>query len=405
MEKKPFVVDVDGHVTEPTDLWQKYLESEYRARAPRMIKTDKGVEGLFVENKPCIELLWGIFGLLSGIGHKVEELYEAGRYPYNHPAVTHPGSYDGKARIDAMDKQGLDMAFIYPTLSLFWDSEVEDFKLAAACARAYNRWAWDFCQNNPERMKPVAHIHLGDVNEAVKEVKRVAKEGFPGVFISPKQYNGHPYPGDPYYDPFWAAAQECNLPVGIHITFPQTEATWAGSGYPATGFPSFAWWFLQNRPMIVQQSFSTLFTLGTLAKFPDLRVLVVEATGSWITNFLERLDSKYKFVGHAEVDLKMLPSEVFKRNCWISMDADEESVRDIVPTIGADKILFASDFPHSDGCERPVEETKEALTGLSDDALSRILGGNAMDAYSGIGRGSARSKAAGTSATESRPAV
>lgn len=380
MSEELFAVDVDGHVCEPPDLWQKYLEPQYRARAVRIEKTSQGLEGLFIDDQPCIEVLRGLMAVFSCVGHSFDDILQRGGYLQ--PEVSHPGAYDPQARLRIMDEQRLKTAFIYPTLGLFWPCEVRDFALAAACARAYNHWVDDFCQTDQARLKPIAQIHLGDVQEAVREVRRVAKRGFSGVFVGPKVYQTeHPFLGDPVYDPFWAEVQECNMSVGIHVMFPQEDFTWAGTGYPQTGLPSFGWYALVEVAKPVQTAFTGLMTCGVFNKFPRLKVLLVESTAGWIANCLERLDSKHKVIGRLERGSTLLPSELFARNCWITMDADEKTVRDIAPRVGAEKFLFASDFPHIDACLHPVEEAEEALSGLPAEAVRKILAGNALDIY------------------------
>lgn len=372
-------VDADGHVCEPVDLWQKYLEPKYRSRAVRLEETPQG-EGLFIDDQRCIELLSGKYALFSGVGHPIEKQVRAGRYL--HPEITHPGAYEPRARLEVMDQQGIDIAFLYPTLGLFWPCEVRDFELAAACSRAYNDWIHEFCQADPARIKPIALIHLGDVTEAVKEVRRVAKLGFAGVYVGPKVFhNGHPFLGDSYYDLFWAEVQECNLTAGVHIVFPQEEFTWRGSGYPESGLFGMDWFALVNIAQPIQKALASMMTCGTFYKFPRLRVILAEAKAGWIANFLEQLDSKYKLVGYLERDLKMLPSEFFARNCWIGIDADERTVKTVIDLVGPEKFLFASDFPHGDAHFYPIEETEESLAGLPDPTIERILRKNALEAY------------------------
>jgi len=380
-KKRSLAIDADGHVCEPVDLWQKRLEPKYRDRGVRVAKTSDGTEALLIDDKPCIEILWNRMAFLSSVGHSSDEVIEASSYL--NPKVTHLGAYEPKARLQALDEQQMEAAFLYPTLGLFWPSEVRDFKLAAACARAYNDWIYDFCQTDTARLKAIAQIHLGDVDEAVKEVHRVAKLGFPGLFTGPKVYhNGHPFLGDPYYDPFWAAVQECDLPVSIHIMFPQEDFSWKESGYPEEfGFGSIGWYALTNVQQPVIRAITSLLACGVFQKFPKLKVLLMETHAGWVGNYLERLDSKYKFIGWLEKDLKIMPSELFKKHCWVGMDADEKTAKDAIPYIGEDRILFASDFPHGDATLHPVEEAREALEGLSEKTIEKIMSRNILEVY------------------------
>ncbi|MGH7965350.1 MAG: hypothetical protein ACRERD_26660 [Candidatus Binatia bacterium] len=87
MSEQLFAVDVDGHVCEPPSLWQEYLEPQYRARAVRIEKTSQGLEGLFIDDQPCIELLRGIMAVFSSVGHSFDKVIQHGAYLY--PEVSH----------------------------------------------------------------------------------------------------------------------------------------------------------------------------------------------------------------------------------------------------------------------------------------------------------------------------
>jgi predicted TIM-barrel fold metal-dependent hydrolase len=383
MAGKTPVVDADGHVCEPTELWQTYLESKYRDRAVEFKKDDRGREHLVMDGRPCAEALVGMYGLFSGLGSSdYEALFRKGYFGYNDPDITHPGAYEPKARLEIMNKQGIDIAYIYPTLGLFWDAHITDGKLGAACARAYNNWALDFCSHDPNRLRPIAHTPLFDADEAVQELQRLAKLGVPGVFIGPRAYNnGHPFIGDPYYDKFWATAQDLDIPVGIHITFPDQFTMDERSPEKTHGFPSRGLFTLATIGYPVQEAFTGLICAMVFDRFPRLKILLLETTASWLPNWLERMDNKFNGLTQMVLPLSMKPSEYFQRQCWIGIDSDEKVLASVVPMIGADKLLFASDFPHADAHIDPVTEAEESLAPLSRETKERILGGNVLDVY------------------------
>jgi predicted TIM-barrel fold metal-dependent hydrolase len=110
----------------------------------------------------------------------------------------------------------------------------------------------------------------------------------------------------------------------------------------------------------------------------------LEANGGWIVPWLERLDH------HAEVFswdvpwLKRAPSEYFRRQCWISFDPDESTLAFSAdsPLCGADRIIWASDYPHPDAKFPGVTaELAEAMEGLTDEQRARIAGANAVELY------------------------
>ncbi|MGE0825869.1 MAG: hypothetical protein AB7P18_27570, partial [Candidatus Binatia bacterium] len=112
------VVDADGHILEPPDLWTKYIDPQYRDRAIRIDHDANGWEVLMFDNKPA-EVVRGTLGALGGVGMDAEELLIPGKKTYMDGCPL--GSYDPKARLEVMDKEVIDIALLYPTISIFWE--------------------------------------------------------------------------------------------------------------------------------------------------------------------------------------------------------------------------------------------------------------------------------------------
>ncbi len=203
-------VDADGHILEPPDLWQKNLESKFKDRALGLARDKEGVESFIVEGH-FSETSRGL-GIAAAFGQPGEVAFSNEFSYLDGP----PGAYDPHARVKLLDEEGIDAAVLYPTLGLLWEGEVNDAELALAYCRVYNDWITAFCRPYPDRLYPVAHISLMDVERAAAELKRVAKLGIKGVMLTPWPANGKAY-GDTYYDPFWAVAQELGVPVGLHV--------------------------------------------------------------------------------------------------------------------------------------------------------------------------------------------
>ena len=207
------MIDADGHILEPPDLWTRYLESKYKDRAIRMEKDQSGVEFFVIDGRPSANLR-GVGPAVAGIGQPYQEIATSGTFSYFDGPK---GAYEPTSRLRLMDEEGLDVAVLFPSLGLTWEVEVKEAELAAAYARAYNNWIIDFCETNPQRLIPVAHISLLDINEGVKEVKRVAKLGVKGAFMRAAPPSQIPY-WDRAYDTFWAALQEADMPIGFHVS-------------------------------------------------------------------------------------------------------------------------------------------------------------------------------------------
>lgn len=371
-------VDADGHVLEPPDLWERYLEPRYRARALRMRKDEGGSEYLEIDGRPSklvrnnMPLGLGAMDRWAGI---VMEREPTGLgYVDNAPL----GGMDPKERLARLDLENIERAFIYPTLGVLWVAEAEDEDLTQAYLRAYNRWIVDFCADSGGRLIPIAQLSLGDPEAAERELRRVAGAGVPGVWVPPFVVNRKSV-GHPDHHRVFAAAAELGLPLGIHPAF---EPRWAAPGRSAdmTGFRS-TFFINVTAADAVRHAFTTLFQYGVFDLFPELRVVVLESGGSWIGYWLDRMDAVFASPQGCMVPLKEKPSTYFRRQCWISADPDESTLAAVIPIVGADRFFWASDFPHPDHPPDYVEHLDRLVAALPAAARAGVLGANVLRAY------------------------
>jgi predicted TIM-barrel fold metal-dependent hydrolase len=296
--------------------------------------------------------------------------------------MSRPGGHDPVARLVDMDAEGIDVAVLYPTAMLTWIEEADIF--GAAC-RAYNNWLHDYCAAAPERLFPVALVPLQDADAAITEMRRaVADLGAKAVMIRPASYLDGRKLNDPVYDRFWAAAAALDCPIGVH---PSPHGDMANScrllGL-ADGVVD------PTQGLALRQGLTNAFDLqmavayfvlgGICERHPGLRVAFLEGTGGWIVPMLQRFDHQFEIFGSS--DQTMLPSEVFARQCMISFDPDEVALAFTAEHLGAEKLLWASDYPHPDAkIPGVVEELMEAVKSLPDESQRQIVGATARSFY------------------------
>ncbi|MGE4091608.1 MAG: amidohydrolase family protein [Candidatus Binatia bacterium] len=368
------VVDADGHILEPPDLWTKYIDPQYRDRAIRIDHDANGWEVLMFDNKPA-EVVRGTLGALGGVGMDAEELLIPGKKTYMDGCPL--GSYDPKARLEVMDKEGIDIALLYPTISIFWEGWVNDPKLATAYTRAYNRWLVDFCSYDKKRLFPVAHISLIDPEGAVEETIRAKKDGCVGVYLSPDMVaRGHKHFDDPSFVRFWETVQDLDMPVGFHVVV-RDDPSWNEWIRKDADFGLFNFTFLA---IDVMAGFTQMMSLAMFEQYPRMKCTVLESGANWISAWLDRMDHKY-IPMKSRTKLKMKPSEYFYRQCVVSADPDETMTADVVKHIGADYFVWASDYPHIDSSFGVAQEIRERIEPLPLDAQRKVLGGNAIRFY------------------------
>lgn len=332
------VMDSDMHVMEPPDLWERYIEPEFKGQCPRGLT--EGVRDLRIvgpDGKP-----WGM-PVVEDRPHRppgqvyaaTEELFR----PYSERGWT------SEVQLGAMDEEGIDVAVLYPSRGLHALSKSDiDPRLAAALARAYNNWLYDFCRADPTRLVGAGMISPFSIEDAVAETRRCVKElGFKAVFLRANVANGRNW-HDPYYEPLWSALEELDVALGFHES--------AASAVRQVGdqFGSnFMLRHLFSHPVELMMAASSMCSGGVLERHPKLRVAFLEGNCSWLPWFLWRLDEHWELFGDVWArELKMRPSRYFERQCFASVEPDEEPVKYVIEHMGSECLVFSTDFPHID---------------------------------------------------------
>jgi predicted TIM-barrel fold metal-dependent hydrolase len=365
------VIDADGHILEPLNLWTDYMDPAFRDRAPRLQRDHDGKERLLIGEK-MLGSERGM-GALGAVGARDGTVVVDDALEYSDGRK---GGFDPHARIPDMDLDGIDAAFLYPSIGLFAGS-VEDTKLSAAICRAYNRWLADYCKPYPDRLFGVAMLPMQDVELAIEEMRFARRElGMSGIFLRPNPYNNKMV-HHPDYDRFWAAVEDCDVAVGFHEG--------GSSGMPQVGLDRFdtrGARHIVTHTMEMMMACLSMIWGGVCDRHRKLRVGFLEAGGGWIVPWLERMDRHYVDQGFNDSGLSMKPSEIFQRNCWISFEPVEGSIKVLADYIGAHKILWATDYPHPDGFfpGAPAMMQKN-LEGLSAETKQQVMAGGAKGFY------------------------
>ncbi|HYR96088.1 MAG TPA: amidohydrolase family protein [Candidatus Binatus sp.] len=371
-------VDADGHVLEPPDLWDRYLEPRYRDRPMGVRRDAEGLEYLEIagqSSKMVRRNLPAGLGAMDLIGGITTDRARTGLGYLDNAGL---GAWDAKERLERLDREHLDLAILYPTLGVLWEAECEDLELAQAYTRAYNRWIVEFCAQGGGRLIPIAHISLGIPEEAERELERAARDGVKGVFVAPFVMT-RKAPGHPDHHRVFRLAEEIGLPVGIHPTF---EPFWAAPGrFGRMTDASLSFIINVTAADAVRHAFTSMFQFGVFGKFPRLKVVVLESGAGWIGYWLERMDAVYASPLGRNVPLDEKPSTYFQRQCWISCDPDERSLAGVIPLVGERRFFWASDFPHPDHPPEYVKELAELVELLPPSARNPLLGDNVREAY------------------------
>jgi uncharacterized protein len=376
-------IDADGHILEPSDLWERYLEPQFRERALRIVCDADGLEEIEIDGRRSVTATKGMPSLLGVMG--ASDLTSIALDPdrtYESEAAY--GSMDPAERLRLLDAEGLDAAVLYPTLGLLWEAELDDPELSQAYTRAYNRWICEFCSDSGGRLVPTAHLSLTDPTAAAAELERAVGEGARGCFVLPFTH-GRRALAHPDHDRVFATAQDLDVVFAIHPGF---EPDWAkGERFTGTNWTGERLQLLEavRGPDGVRHQFATFFDLAVFDRFPRLKLLVLESGGGWIGHYLDRMDAVY---GHTPIGtglaLEHTPSDYFRERCWISCDPDERTLGPLMSEYGADRFLWASDYPHADHTPDYLHDLENLARGLPEHDRRQFLGDNARSLF-GIG--------------------
>ena len=373
IKRFPFdgTIDADGHILEPPDLWETYLEAEHQPRALRIGVDDNGYEYLEINGRPSVRSRRGSLGLLGAMGEEDMRPSPERRYADNMPF----GSCDPGERLALLEQENLECALLYPTIGLLWEVELDDPVLSLAYARAYNRWIADFCRDSGGRLVPIAQLTLLDPEGSAAELERAVKDGCKGAWVNPFNHRRIIH-GDAAHDVLFAKCCELDVPLAIHPTFTPHGAADGIFDWPREGR---AWGEAIWLRAIVQQALISFFSLGTLERFPGLRLGVLEAGSGWIGALLDRLDA---FSDSLNLSGKR-PSatELFRRQCFISGDPDETAAPHVIDHVGAECFMWATDYPHPDHPHTWVDDLTRYAQALPADTRAKVLGGNVKRIY------------------------
>lgn len=354
------IFDADQHMYETAEALTKFLPERYRhavqyaqiGRQTRIIINNKVTD--FIPN-PTFERVAApgaherFFAGENAEGLTLREMQG--------PAIDAPAATrNPEDRVKELDRQGVVEALNYPTLaSLVEHSSADDPQLTLAIIHALNQWMvehWTF--NYADRVFSTPIINLSEVDAAQRELEYILEHGAKVALIKPGPVNGlHGWrsPALPEFDPFWRDVEAAGLPIVLHASFPPLT-DYVGLWEPPhtqnfMAMSAFRWMVLGHRE--IADMITSLICHGTLTRFPKLRIASVENGSGWIFplfNDFEDLAKKMpqNFPEH--------PHEVFRRNIWVS-PFWEGCVSDVVNTVGWDRVLFGSDYPHPEGLAEP----------------------------------------------------
>jgi uncharacterized protein len=356
----------------PKDLWTSRLPKALLDRAPHVEERDG--RSVWV----CNGETWGSWaGTQRPTGPKANfNAFDRGGVDESEMRPANP-----KLRLQDMDRDGVEAQVMFgPVTSM----GIEDQELRDACICAYNDWLIEFCANSPDRLIGVAMLPPEDPSGAAREVYRLAQTGvikqanFQVARATPRLH-------DPAWEPLWQAYEETGLIMSWHVF------VFFRTGPEAPEFGKTAGVFTNTKMFVSQflDPFVDLYAWGILERHPKLRLVMAESGLGWLPWVVQELDYRHWRLWEAKeyweqrggIDLQMKPSELFKRQVYVTFQEDYVAMK-LLEFYGEGNVLWASDYPHPDSTWPNSQKVVEKQMGsLAQETRRRLTHDNAAGLY------------------------
>lgn len=289
---------------------------------------------------------------------------------------------NSEARIKILDDQGLDAIWLFPTLGVLYEELLKhDTEAVKVQFRAFNRWLdEDWGCNFQGRIFGSPYISLCDVDFACEELEWALSRGARTVVMRPAAAwtanNGVLSPADSYFDPFWSRVNEAGITVVVHAA----DSGYTTHGYVKDGFSSDGLTSTMapnikhfNIERAAYDFLATLCYEKLFERFPNLRIASIENGAEFLPDLFRKMKQsrdRLAVTGYYKED----PADMFREHVWIN-PFWEDDVYEVEECMGADRVIFGSDWPHIEGMPNPLDYVAE-LTKFDDVKKKKILRDN-----------------------------
>jgi predicted TIM-barrel fold metal-dependent hydrolase len=360
--------DGDNHYYEPRDAFTRYIEPRFRERAVRVIDTAEGKPQIWIGDREFhfLDDTFASFEKTVRPGSLREFLKSLGSERLVEPESVEipmdPAFQNRDARLARMDEQGVEAAFLFPTLGVCVEHFLRgDPALSYANLRAFNRWldeTWGYAWKGRIFASPV--ISLLDPDEALRDLEDVLAKGARLINVRTGPAGGHS-PADPIFDRVWSLANEAKLAIAYHVGeagYNELMSThWGEAANPASHHQSAFQWVCMYGDRPIMDTVVALVMGNFFGRFPNVKVLSVENGSLWVPYLLKAMD-KMKGMGRNGPwiggRVHGRASEIFKQHVYVN-PYHEEDHKALADLIGVEHVVFGSDYPHAECVPHPEE--------------------------------------------------
>ena len=376
MEQARFF-SADSHVNEPPEAWNR-IPQNLRVRGPHFVQDPPGLKGLYIvfeghEPDPVgMTFTAGADKEEGGIRNVIENFtWDQWR-----------GPWDPVARLGDMDRDGVKMEVLYPSMGRnLYSLKGGELPLQKAGLEAYNDWMLDYCRTAPDRLIGICLLSALDVDWSVQELNRCIKLGHKGALLPSELPDGDSY-AEPRFNRLWESAQDLGVPIHFHAGVIQGKdrSRLKEVSKLERGCNSVRRAILEPLTVVTHLIFG-----GVLERYSRLRIVLAEYDICWVHPFMTKMDASW-MKGRSQTrnlsKLSLLPSELLRRQVYITFQEDRIGVLGADVFAMADKYMWASDYPHGNSTwPRSREAVRVQFEGCPPEMVRKLTWENAARLY------------------------
>jgi predicted TIM-barrel fold metal-dependent hydrolase len=382
------LIDADGHYYETDDCFSRHIESRYKDATVRVERGGDGLGRVYIGGRRTfMSVMPGDYASAPGAlqGLFVGEVADGFTHREVINARDFPAFTDRSARLSLLDEQGVEATVMLPTLGVAVEQDmVDDVELTYASLRAFNRWLeddWGYAARG--RIFAVPMLSLLDLDRALAELRRVIDAGARLIHVRPGPVGGRS-PAHPDLDPFWATAAEAGVGVVFHVSNSGYNlaygSLWSEDPANPSHLQSPLQWALCNTERPIVDTLTALTLHNLFGRHPKIKIISIENGGNWVRALLKSVDKAAAMGRRGPMiggPLTGRPSEMLAEHLWVC-PFPEDDVPDLIDALGADHVVFGSDYPHPEGLRQPVDFV-DRLRGCEAAVARKVLRTNTAD--------------------------
>ena len=369
------IVDCDTHVTEAPDLFTSRAPARLKDKVPRRVNVD-GVDRWSVCGRD--------FGSFGGNVIRKDHNKLLGRLAFPTLDEGHPGAYDTKSRLQAMDEMGIYANICYQNSGVTQAGSLMalgDDELAVTIIKLYNDASADRQEESGQRLFTLGHLPLWNKAEMEKEARRCLDVGLKGFVLpdTPERIGLPSFVHD-YWTPLLEICEDAGAPINFHLNaaVDPNNLVWKDFAFEQTLTVVAMMFSICNAATLGNWMVS-----GRLDQFPKLKIGLIESGMGWVPFALEDLEHQFdETMPEKSRILQRRPFEYFRDQFWVTYWFEKIGPKQLLETVGVDKVLFETDFPHPTSLYPGVQEhLVDTLGGYSPEVRKKVLQDNAVKLY------------------------